>query len=195
VAPLTRRHLDSLDLHGVVRVAIEAGARLLDQRVVAPLFWYALLGLPGAFVWTAADALDEAIGHPDPRHAQFGAAAAHLDDALNFLPARLSAALLTLAALFVPGAAARRAWATVRTGARLHPSRNGGWPVAAVAGALDLSLAGPRRQGDTVAREPWIGAGRARAMPTDLRRARVLIAVAGLLAAGLVVVLGLLTAF
>ncbi|HYC05679.1 MAG TPA: CobD/CbiB family cobalamin biosynthesis protein [Azospirillaceae bacterium] len=181
VAPLTGRQLWSLDQHGVVRAALEGTAKALNQRLVAPLFWYALLGLPGLLTWTVVDALDATVGHPDPRHARFGRAAAVADDLMNWLPARLTALLLALAALFVPKVRPALAWRTAVRDAALHPSRNTGWPLAALAGALDLSLGGPRREGERVVKEPWIGQGRARALTGDLRRARALYAAASIL--------------
>ncbi|HYE52504.1 MAG TPA: CobD/CbiB family cobalamin biosynthesis protein [Azospirillaceae bacterium] len=195
VAPMTRRQVWSLDLHGVVRAAVEAAAKALDQRVVAPLFWYALAGLPGILLWTTVDALDGVIGHAGPRHARFGRAAALADDAMNWLPARLTALLIAAASLFVPRAHAGRALATAAREAGRHPARNTGWPLAAMAGALDLSLAGPRREGEMVVREPWLGAGRARALPKDLRPAMALFAVACVLAVGLVAAAALLAAW
>lgn len=194
VAPLMRGRAEHLDQHGVARVAVEAAAKALDQRIVAPLFWFALLGLPGALIWTAADALDAAIGHPDPHHAEFGAAAARLDDALNFLPARLSVLLVAIAAFFVPGGKPAQAFATAVRHARLHASRNGGWPIAAFAGALDLALGGPRREVGAIANQAWLGDGRARATAGDLKPAIALYLVAGLLSAALVLSVGLLLA-
>lgn len=194
VTPLTRGRAEHLDQHGVVRVAVEAAAKALDQRVVAPLFWFALLGLPGVLMWTAADALDAAIGHPDPHHAEFGTAAARIDDALNYLPARLSVLLVAVAAFFVPGSRPVQAFGTAQRHARLHASRNGGWPIAAFAGALDLALGGPRREVGAVANQAWLGDGRARATAGDLKPAIALYVVAGLLSAALVLSIGLFLA-
>ncbi|WP_247881147.1 cobalamin biosynthesis protein [Skermanella sp. TT6] len=177
VRDLTDRHALGLDEHGVVRAAVEGAARALDGRVVAPAFWYALAGLPGILLWTAVDALDRAIGDRGPRHDRFGLATARLRAALGWVPTRLTGLLLVLACPFVPRT---RTGEAARTLALAAPA-----PVAAIAGALDLSLGGPRREGEVMVRAPWIGEGRARAVPADIRPALALYAVACLLLAGL----------
>jgi adenosylcobinamide-phosphate synthase len=177
VRPLTGRHVYSLDDHGVVRVAIEGAAEALERRVVAPAFWYALLGLPGLMLWTASDGLAHAIGG-GPRHDRFGRAAAILHRLLGYGPARLTALLVVLACPFVPNA---RPVEAARTAFGAGPP-----PVAAFAGALGLSLGGPRREGEVLIRDAWIGEGRARAVPADLRRAMAVYAVACLLLAAIV---------
>lgn len=180
VRPLTGRHVYSLDDHGVVRVAIEGAAEALEHRVVAPALWYALLGLPGLMLWMASDGLAHAIGGGGPRHDRFGRAAAILHRLLGYVPARLTAFLVVLACPFVPKA---RPLEAVRTVFGAGPP-----PVAAFAGALGLSLGGPRKEGEVLIRDAWIGEGRARAIPADLRRAMAVYAVACLLLAGIVAV-------
>jgi len=178
VRGLTGRHVYSLDEHGVVRVAIEGAAEALERQVVAPALWYALLGLPGLLLWIASDGLARAIGDGGPRHDRFGSAAAWLHRLLSYVPARLTAVLVALACPFVPEA---RTWEAVRTlSSAAQP------PAAAFAGALDLSLGGPRREGEVMIRDSWIGEGRARAVPADIKRALLVYAVACLLLAGFV---------
>ncbi|MBI1245023.1 MAG: cobalamin biosynthesis protein CobD [Alphaproteobacteria bacterium] len=189
VARIVGRDPESLDLHGVARAAIESLAENFSDAVVAPVFWYALFGLPGLAFFKAASTLDSMIGHRNERYLDFGRYAARLDTAMNFLPARLSALLVALAALVSPGA---RPWGAARTAiadARKHRSVNAGWPEGAFAGALDLAIAGPRRYGSLVVDDPWIGSGRARATIADMRRALWLFAVACLVQAGLVAAL------
>lgn len=190
-AVLTRRDVDNLDQHGLARVAVESLPKAFSQDVVAPAFWYILLGLPGALVWTVVNSTDGAIGHRSPRYEPFGSTAARLDDALHFVPARLAGCLLVLASVFVGSANPLRALRTMMKDARFHPSLNNGWPLAAVAGALNLALLGPWRQGSVSVREVWIGHGRARAGVGDIDRAMALYAVAALLLAA---VIGLLMA-
>lgn len=185
VTPLTARDVEVFDRHAVARTAIEAGAKAFDQHLVAPAFWYALFGLPGAFLWTAANALDAALGHRSPRYESFGLLAARIDDVLNFLPARIAAVLIVLAAVFVPTAHPLAALRTMIRDARYHPSLNAGWPLAATAGALGLALCGPWRQGEVTVREVWIGHGRARAGSADIARALALYAVAALISVAL----------
>lgn len=189
IQTLTRRHVYGLDEHGVARAAVEAAARAFARKLVAPVFAYALLGAPGLLIWTAMDGADAALGSPGVRHSRFGLTAATLDDALNALPARLAALLLALGAPFVGSAKIGQAFRTMARDARKHPSLNMGWPIAAMAGALGLSLGGPHRDGGVVITEAWIGDGRARATPADIGRALALYAVAALLLVGLVALL------
>ncbi len=186
IGEFTRRGPGSLDDHGVARAAVEAVAKHLNQGVVAPVFWYILLGLPGAMLWTVVNVLDEIVGHRSPRYEQFGMVAARLDDALNFLPARMTGGLIVLAAAFLGSAAPLTAFRTLLRDARYHRSINAGWPEAAMAGALGLALGGPYQDGAMTVREVWIGQGRARATSADIRRALALHAVTCLVLAGLV---------
>lgn len=189
IQALTRRHVYGLDEHGIARAAVEAAARAFDRKIVAPVFAYALLGVPGLFVWTAMDGADAALGSPGVLHERFGLTAATLDDALNALPARLAALLLAVAAPFIGSATGGGAFRAMARDARKHPSLNMGWPIAAMAGGLGLSLGGPHRDGGVVITEPWIGDGRARATPADIGRALALYAVAALILIGLVALL------
>jgi adenosylcobinamide-phosphate synthase len=186
VAHIVGRDPDTLDEHGVRRAAIESLAENFSDGVVAPVFWTVLFGLPGLLAYKTVNTLDSMIGHRTPRYLHFGRVAARLDDAANWIPARLSGLILAGAAVFAPGA---RPWAALRTiwaDAAKHKSPNAGWPEAATAGALDLALAGPRRYPEMVVNDPWIGAGRARATSRDLRAALRLYIVACLIDAGLV---------
>ncbi len=181
VAHIVGRDVTALDEYGVARAAIESGAENFSDAVVAPVFWYLLLGLPGMLAYKAVNTLDSMIGYRTPRYEQFGKVAARLDDAANLIPARLSALILALAALATPTANAWRALVTVLRDAKKHRSPNAGWPEAAMAGALDLALAGPRPYHGQMQRSPWIGTGRARATPHDITRALYLYVVACLL--------------
>ncbi len=187
VRHLVGRDPARLDAHGVARGALESLAENFGDGVVAPAFWYALLGLPGLCAYKAVNTLDSMIGHTAPRYRQFGMTAARLDDAVNWIPARLAAVLLALAAAFVGGARPARAFAAMwRDGGR-HRSPNAGWQEAALAGGLGLALAGPRRYADgTVVDDPWIGGGSPRARPGDMRRGLWVFAVAYLILTGLV---------
>jgi adenosylcobinamide-phosphate synthase len=181
VAHIVGRDVQALDDYGVARAAIESSAENFSDAVVAPVFWYLLLGLPGMLAYKAINTLDSMIAYRTPRYEQFGKVAARLDDAANLIPARVSALVLTLAALTTPTANARRALVTVLRDARKHRSPNAGWPEAAMAGALGLALAGPRPYHGQMQASPWIGDGRARATPHDITRALYLYAVACLL--------------
>ncbi len=167
VAHLVGRDTGSLDLPAVGRAAVESLAENFADGVVAPWFWTLVLGFPGLALYKAINTLDSMIGYRNARYRSFGRAAARLDDLVNWIPARLAAGLLVIAA----GRAAPAAWQTVRRDARRHRSPNAGWPEAAVAGALGLRLSGPRSYHGRVELEPWIGTGRERLGPEDIRAA------------------------
>jgi adenosylcobinamide-phosphate synthase len=154
----------------VSRAAIESLAENFSDGVVAPTFWLALGGLPGAAAYKASNTADSMIGHLTPRYAAFGWAAARLDDVLN-LPASRLAALFIVAAGALTGGAYRGAWESVRRDASRHRSPNAGWPEAAMAGALGLKLGGPRIYGDETVDDAFMGDGRRDATTADIRAA------------------------
>lgn len=170
----------SLDEAGVVRAAIESLAENFSDGVVAPLLWGAAFGLPGMVFYKAVNTADSMIGHLTPRHAAFGWASARLDDLVNLPASRLAALWIALAA-GIPGAG--HALAAVRRDARRHRSPNAGWPEAAMAGALGLRLAGPRRYAGILVDDAWMGDGRSAALPSDLRRALAICRRAGVIEA------------
>ena len=174
VSHIVGRDTASLDSHGVARGAIESLAENFADGVVAPVFWYLILGLPGLFAYKAINTLDSMIGYRSERYLQFGMVAARLDDVVNLIPARLSAILLVFASAVTPTAAPLRAVKVVWRDANKHDSPNAGWPEAAMAGALDRALGGPRRYLGGVEKSEWIGDGDARATPRDIDRALLL---------------------
>ena len=188
VAHIVGRDPARLDAPGVARAAAESLAENFSDGVVAPLFWFALLGLPGLAAYKAVNTLDSMIGHRNARFEAFGKAAARLDDALNWVPARLAGLLLVLAAAVLPQASAARAFRTMRRDAPQHRSPNAGWQEAALAGALGFALAGPRDYPDGPVADAWMGDGRAELGPADLRAALRLYLVAGALIAGFLAV-------
>ena len=171
VARIVGRDPDQLDEAGVSRAAIESLAENFSDGVVAPLFWTAVLGLPGGVAYKAANTADSMIGHRTARHRAFGWAAARFDDLVNLPASRLAALWLVMAAMLTPGYDAGGAWASVRRDARHHRSPNAGWPEAAMAGALGLKLAGPRVYGGETVADAFMGSGRREATAADIRRA------------------------
>jgi adenosylcobinamide-phosphate synthase len=171
VAMIVGRDPQALDEAGVCRAAIESLAENFSDGIVAPAFWIALAGLPGGAIYKAANTADSMIGHRTPRHADFGWAAARFDDVVNLPASRLSALWIGLAALALPGASASAAWRAVARDASRHRSPNAGWPEAAMAGALGLKLAGPRRYSGVLVDDGFMGDGRREAGPADIRRA------------------------
>ena len=160
VSHIVGRNPACLDEPAIARAAIESAAENFADAVVAPLFWYVLLGLPGLFAYKAVNTLDSMLGHRDSRHLWFGRVAARVDDAANWIPARLTAVLLVATAAIMPGASAADAVRAVFRDAKLHRSLNAGWPEAALAGALGFAIAGPRRYDGYTADDAWIGGGR-----------------------------------
>lgn len=182
VAMIVGRDPESLDEAGVSRAAIESLAENFSDGVVAPAFWLAIGGLPGIALYKAINTADSMIGHKSDRYRAFGWVAARLDDLVNLPASRLAALLLVLAAAILPTASAANAFATVERDAGRHRSPNAGWPEAAMAGALGLRLAGPRRYAtEGVVEDRWMGDGRADATAADIRRALNLYVMAGLL--------------
>jgi adenosylcobinamide-phosphate synthase len=171
VALIVGRDPQQLDEAGVCRAAIESCAENFSDGVVAPVFWLALLGLPGLIAYKAINTADSMIGHRSERYASFGWAAARLDDLVNLVPARLSALLLALAAP-IAGGSVGTSFNVVRRDAAKHRSPNAGWPESAMAGALGLALAGPRRYAETIVDDPFLNAEATRpAVPDDIGRA------------------------
>ena len=160
VGRIVGRDVESLDAAAVARAAVESLAENFADGVVAPVFWMAVLGLPGAAAYKAINTADSMIGHRTERHRAFGWAAARLDDLVNLPASRLAAVLLVAAACLVPGASPGGALAAVRRDARGHRSPNAGWPEAAMAGALGFALAGPRRYGGVLVEDAVMGRGR-----------------------------------
>lgn len=183
VSKIVGRDPESLDEAGVARAAVESLAENFSDGVVAPLFWYCLFGLPGLCAYKAINTLDSMIGHRNSRYEAFGKFAARLDDLANLIPARLAGLFLVLGAALHPAADHRKAWRIMRRDARKHNSPNAGWQEAAVAGALDFALAGPRRYGKSVVDDPWMGNGRSKLSSEDINAALSLYILAGILAA------------
>lgn len=135
---LVSRDTENLSREGVVSAAVESVAENAGDSMVAPLFYFLLLGVPGAVAYRVVNTLDAMFGY----HGQYeylGKFAARLDDVLNFIPARLAALLLVLAA-FIWRCHGRNAWRMARLEHTVTESPNAGWPMAAVAGALDVQL-------------------------------------------------------
>lgn len=171
VSMIVGRDPERLDEPAVCRAAIESLAENFSDGVVAPAFWLTVGGLPGAVVYKAVNTADSMIGHKNERHGAFGWASARFDDLINLPAARLTALLVVVAAAMLPGANPLESWRAVRRDAGHHRSPNAGWPEAAFAGALGLSIAGPRHYGGVLTADAPMGRGRREATPADIRRA------------------------
>jgi adenosylcobinamide-phosphate synthase len=170
VSRIVGRDPETLDEPAVCRAAIESLAENFSDGVVAPVLWYAIFGLPGLLLYKMLNTADSMIGHKSETYVDFGRASALLDDIANWPAARLSILLIALGAMVRRGATAlgNSLRIAIRDGG-LHRSPNSGRPEAAMAGALDIQLAGPRVYAGETVREPMInGAGRDAATVSDV---------------------------
>ena len=151
VARIVGRDTSELSAQEVRTAALETLAENLSDGVIAPLFWFALLGTPGMLAYKMVNTLDSMIGYKTERYRDFGCWAAHIDDVANFIPARLTALLMVLAA-------GKPQLATfVWKNGRKHASPNSGYPEAALAGILDCRFGGPHHYFGQLFDKPYIG--------------------------------------
>lgn len=180
VSLIVGRDPNSLDESGVSRAAVESCAENFSDGVVAPTLSLALLGLPGLLAYKTINTADSMIGHRSDKYREFGWASARLDDLVNLVPARLASLLMALAAPVARGSIVS-SLKVMRRDARNHRSPNAGWPESAMAGALGVKLAGPRRYAEGMVDDPYLNAAGRDATPADIRRAlRMLIAASGI---------------
>lgn len=168
VGRIVGRDTQCLDRDGVTRAAVETVAENTSDGVIAPLFWLALGGLPLGMVYKAVNTMDSMVGYRNERYLFFGRAAARTDDAANYLPARLSALLMCLAAALLPGFRGRDALRIWRRDRRKHKSPNSAQTEAACAGALGVQLAGDASYFGTLVRKPTIGEVERPIRPEDI---------------------------
>lgn len=151
VARIVGRDTQSLSAQEVRTAAIETLAENLSDGVVAPMFWLALLGVPGMLAYKMVNTLDSMIGYRNERYLQFGCVAARIDDAANFIPARLTAFLM------IATSGEWRLIPFVRRYSDQHLSPNSGWPEAAMAGLLDCRFGGEHDYFGQKVYKPYIG--------------------------------------
>ena len=174
------RDTDPLDAPDILRAVIETLAEGLCDGVVAPLIYLALGGVPAAFAYKAINTLDSMIGHPEPPYRYFGRVAARLDDAANFVPARVAATAICAAALLTKHDA-HQAWSIFLRDGSHHPSPNAGQSEAAMAGALGVRLGGTNYYGGEPSPKPVLGAEGRRPTVPDARNALFITAVASVI--------------
>ena len=151
VARIVGRDTTELSAQEVRTAALETLAENLSDGVIAPLFWLALLGVPGMLAYKMVNTLDSMIGYKTERYRQFGCWAAHIDDVANYIPARLTALLMVVAA-------GKPQLATfVWKNGRNHASPNSGYPEAALAGILNCRFGGPHYYFGQLFPKPYIG--------------------------------------
>ena len=151
VARIVGRDTKSLSDQEVKAAALETLSENLSDGVIAPLFWYAILGVPGILTYKMVNTLDSMIGYKNERYLDFGCMAAKIDDLANYIPARLTALLM----IFVSGK--MRLLSFVRKYGRCHASPNSGYPEAALAGILDCRFGGTHDYFGESVYKPYIG--------------------------------------
>jgi len=166
VAKIVGRTTDHMQPSDVSRAAIESAAENFSDGVIAPALWYLFLGLPGILIYKVVNTADSMIGYKNEKYDDFGYAAAKLDDILNWVPARFTSLLICLTSK------PQDSFDVVLDDAPLHRSPNAGWPEAAMASVLKISLAGPRFYDGKKVDYPYVNArARHQLDPEDIRRA------------------------
>ena len=140
-------------------------AENLSDGVVAPLFFYPLGGFPAMMAYKMVNTLDSMIGYKDARYKDFGCCSAHLDDVLNYIPARLTAFLIALSGY------RKGIFSFIRKYARQHASPNSGYPESAMAGILDCRFGGPNIYHGMLVEKPYIGTHNRELSINDYKRA------------------------
>lgn len=163
VARIVGRDTSELSAQEVRTAALETLAENLSDGVIAPLFWYLLLGLPGMMAYKMVNTLDSMIGYRNERYRRFGCWAARIDDVANYLPARLTAFLMVA----VSGRWSLLAF-VAKQGSQ-HASPNSGYPEAALAGILDCRFGGPHNYFGQEVWKPFIGSNERPLTTTDMR--------------------------
>ncbi|MGN1375321.1 MAG: adenosylcobinamide-phosphate synthase CbiB [Prevotella sp.] len=165
VARIVGRDTSRLSGNEVRTAALETLAENLSDGVVAPLFWFVLLGVPGMLTYKMINTLDSMIGYRTSRYARFGTFAARLDDIANYIPARLTAWLMIIVAGRLD------LFAFVMTNSSHHASPNSGWPESALAGILGCSFGGPHTYFGETIDKPYIGNNERQLTTADMYKA------------------------
>ena len=165
VARIVGRDTSELSAQEVRTAALETLAENLSDGVIAPLFWFAILGIPGMLAYKMVNTLDSMIGYKTDRYRDFGCWAAHIDDIANYIPARLTALLMIVAA------GEPRLTGFVWRNGRNHASPNSGYPEAALAGILNCRFGGPHYYFGQLFDKPFIGTNDRPLTTDDMRTA------------------------
>ena len=165
VARIVGRDTSELSAQEVRTAALETLAENLSDGVIAPLFWFALLGVPGMLAYKMVNTLDSMIGYKTERYKDFGCWAAHIDDIANYIPARLTAVLMAVANMSL-----YTLCFSFKYG-RNHASPNSGYPEAALAGILNCRFGGPHYYFGQLFDKPYIGDNERELTTTDMKKA------------------------
>lgn len=160
LAKIVGRDTTNLSPNGVSRALIETLSENFSDGFVAPVFWFLIAGLPGIATYKMINTADSMIGNRSERFLHFGWATAKVDDFVNFIPARVTAALLAFAALITRKGKFSNGIKTAFKYSNLHASPNAGWPEAMMAGLLNVKLGGPRAYSNGNIKDAvWLGKG------------------------------------
>lgn len=163
VARIVGRDTSELSAQEVRTAALETLAENLSDGVIAPLFWYLLLGVPGMMAYKMVNTLDSMIGYHNDRYLLFGRVAARIDDVANYIPARLTAFLMVLAS------GRLKLLSFVKRYGSEHASPNSGYPEAALAGILNCRFGGPHNYFGQLFVKPYIGVNERLLNTADMR--------------------------
>ena len=178
---LSTKSEEKVDSFCIARNAIEILATSLLTRLIAPVFYYVLLGFLGLSIYQTIATIKSKIGHKTDRHKEFGMTVRHLNSMILFVPSILAGFLTVLASCFIPTANPIRSVKSIFVYSDKYYDYNLGVVVSAFAGAFNLALAGPRKYSKITKKEPWIGSGTAKATHRDVHRSLYLYAISCLL--------------
>jgi adenosylcobinamide-phosphate synthase len=176
-AKLVRRQQKEYDSATVIRGSIEAMMVTLSESVIAPLFYYLVVGWSGVLMVSAIAVMDGLLGYRNPQYRDFGTAAAQMHTLVQWLPARITGFLIAIASFFSPACKPIAALRVMFAHAGRTASANAGWPIAATAGALNITLGGPRAMLGSYIADQWIGEGKAQVTIKAIKAARWLFAI------------------
>lgn len=173
VSMIVGRDTQSLSETGVTKAAVETIAESTSDGVIAPMIYMAIGGVPLMFLYKAINTMDSMLGYKNEKYLYFGRCAAKLDDIANFIPARISGVLMVAAAFFT-GMNGKNAWKVFKRDRRNHASPNSAHTESAMAGALDIQLAGDAWYFGTLYKKPFIGDANRSIETEDIARANTL---------------------
>lgn len=185
------RDTKSLSREGVLKAVVETVSENTSDGIIAPLFYLAIGGPALMMAYKAVNTLDSMVGYKSEKYIDFGRSSARLDDAANYIPARLTS-LLIICTSFILGYNWMRSFKVLRRDGRNHPSPNSGLPEAAVAGALGLRLGGPMRYGGVLHDKPYIGDNASQAGPEAVVSTIRIMEISALLMVGITLAVRLL---
>ena len=169
VAQIVGRDVKELDSPGVSRASVETVAENLVDGVISPLFFAALGGAPLALAYKMTNTLDSMIGYKNDEYKYFGKVAARIDDVANYIPARISVVIISVAAQLKIKSGSSAFMTALKEGRR-HSSPNAGYPEASFAGALQIKLGGPNYYFGNLVDKPYIGSVFKETIPEDIKK-------------------------